>query len=218
MKGLLIKDLRFAKGQRTSLFIFVGLFLFFLLTKGDINFAIWYTMMFVAILSTSSITYDSMDNGMPFLLTLPIQKKSYVASRYIFSGLCILVMGTLMGLLVVGCDTLGIVSIDWSNIVDDLLMGAFIAVIILVVMIPVYVIFGAEKARTVVIILFGACFVIGFLISEFAGDKLAKALELLAKLRNMGEVPFALLAMGVMVVLLIISMVISMIGLEKKEY
>ena len=93
MKGLLVKDYRFLLGQKSSFLIFVALGLFFVLTGEEISFGVSYAMIFAAILATSSITYDSMENGMAYLLTLPIQKKMYVIEKYLFSLAIIILMG-----------------------------------------------------------------------------------------------------------------------------
>ena len=50
----------------------------------DGGFLIGYLTMISAILSIGTISYDEFDNGYPFLLTLPVTRKSYVMAKYLF--------------------------------------------------------------------------------------------------------------------------------------
>lgn len=218
MKGLLVKDIRFLLGQKSSMFIFVALGLFFLITGEEVSFAIMYTMMLSAFFATSSITYDSFENGMAYLLTLPIQKKSYVMSKYIFAALVVVVMGVVLCGLAFVCNALGASTLDLSTLGGAFVMGATTAVVLVSIMIPIYVIFGAEKARIAIIVMAGIICAMGFILSKVVGDSMVKVTALLEKLESMGDVQSMLLGIGILVVVLVVSMVITMAALEKKEY
>ncbi len=218
MKGLLVKDFRFLLGQKSSFLIFIGIGLYFLLTGVDVSFALMFTVMMSSILATSSISYDSFDNGMAFLMTLPIQKKTYVISKYILSLLVVLVMGGLIVLLATIGANMGLEHLNLADLKGVLLVAAVFATVMLSVMIPVYIIFGGENARMAILAVYGIVAVIALAIKALVGDVEAAANELFAKLASLSDWQLACLGGGIMLALVLISMVVSMIGLEKKEY
>lgn len=218
MKGLLVKDYRFLLGQKSSFLIFIGLGLFFLLTGEDISFGTSYAMIFAAIFAAGSITYDSHENGMAYLLTLPIQKKSYVIEKYLFSLAVIVLMGAVMCVLLVGCSLFGGMVYETEAVVEAFVVAFTMAVMMIAVMIPIYVIFGAEKARIAIMVIVGIIAVGIFLVSKFTNGAITKITQLLAKLENLNDLQSTLLLIGFFVLILVISMIITMRGLEKKEY
>lgn len=218
MKGLLVKDFRFFLGQKSSFLIFIGIGLYFLLTGVDVSFALIFTMMMAAIFSTSSISYDSFDNGMAFMMTLPIQKKTYVISKYILSMLVVLLMGGMIVLFAVIGANMGLEHLNMADLKGSLLVAAVFATIMLALMIPIYIIFGGEKARVALVAIYGIVAAIAFAIKALVGDIEAAATELFAKLSSLSDWQLACLGGGIMLALVLISMVVSMIGLEKKEY
>lgn len=217
MKGLLVKDIRFLLGQKSSMVIFVALGLFFLMTGEDVSFAIMYTMMLAAIFSTTSITYDAFENGMAFLLTLPIQKKTYVVSKYIFAALVVIAMGAILCGLAYGCNALGISALDLSALGEVFVIAITMAVVMVSIMIPVYIILGPEKARIGIIVLAGVACAVGFVLSKIS-DIMVNVTALMEKMERLSDVQATVLGIGLLVVILAVSMIISMIGLEKKEY
>lgn len=218
MKGLLVKDFRFFLGQKSSFLIFIGIGLYFLLTGVDVSFALVFTMMMAAIFSTSSISYDSFDNGMAFMLTLPIQKKTYVISKYILSLLVVVVMGGVITLLAVIGANMGLEHLNMADLKGALVVAAVFATVMLAFMVPIYIIFGGEKARVAVVAVYGIGAAIAFLIKSLVGDVEVAAVELFGKLSALRNWQLACLGGGIMLALLLISMIISIIGLEKKEY
>ena len=141
MKGLLVKDFRFFLGQKGSFLIFIAIGLYFLLTGVDMSFALIFTMMMAAIFSTSSISYDAFDNGMAFLMTLPINKKTYVISKYILSVLVVLVMGGAIVLCAVIGSNMGLEHLNMTDLKGALVVAAIFATVMLAFMIPIYIIF-----------------------------------------------------------------------------
>lgn len=218
MKGLLVKEFRFMLGQKSSFLIFVALGLFFLLTGEDVSFGIMYTMIFASIFAASSITYDSHENGMAFLLTLPIQKKGYVIGKYLFALAVIVSMGAIMCAMALGCNAFGGMAFEGDAIIESLVMAFTAAIVMISLMIPIYIIFGAEKARIAIMVIAGIGFASYFILSRYASDSLAKLSGVLAKLESLSDLQSGLLITGIIVVILAVSIIISMIGLEKKEY
>lgn len=218
MKGLLVKDFRYVMGQKTSLLIFVGLGLYFLFTGTDVSFALVFSMMMAAIFSTSSISYDSFENGMSFLLTLPVQRKTYVVSKYLFSLLVVAAMGVIISVLALVCSAFGMLQVELSQLGGGIAAAAALAVVMLVVMVPIYIIFGGEKARVAILTVYGIVFAGAFLITKVADGALEKLAAFAMRLKELGAMQLGLLATGVLVILLAVSVVVTIKVVEKKEY
>ena len=218
MKGLLVKDFRFLLKQKSSLLIFVGIGLYFLLTGVDVSFALMFTVMMASILATSSISYDSFDNGMAFLMTLPIQKKTYVISKYIFSLLVVVMMSGIIVLLAAIGANMGLEHLNLTDMKGMIVVAAVFATVMISLMTPIYIIFGGENARMAILAVYGIIAVIALAVKALVGDVEAAAAELFANLASLKDWQLACLGGGIMLALVLVSMVISMVGLEKKEY
>lgn len=160
MSGLMQKDICLLMQRKSALFILVivGIMMGF---STDGSFVIGYITMLTAIITISTISYDEFDNGYSFLLTLPITRKLYVQSKYVFCFLA--------GLLGWGFSILVFVV---ANLVkgtafstEDIYMATvFIPFycLILALMLPLQMKFGAEGSRFVIAALAGVIAVIAF--------------------------------------------------------
>ena len=103
MRGLLQKDFCLLLQRSKVLLVMLGVgFLMGFSTEGT-SFVIGYMTMLCAILAIGTISYDEFDNGYPFLLTLPITKKTYVYSKYVFCLLTNLVGWVISIVILMGC-------------------------------------------------------------------------------------------------------------------
>ena len=84
MAGLLEKDIRLIWGNRQSLLLFFALAVVLGFSQ-DGTFILGYFPFVIIILIINTIAYDELDNGFQFLMTLPINAKTYVREKYIFS-------------------------------------------------------------------------------------------------------------------------------------
>ncbi len=220
MKGLLVKDIRFLMGQKASLLTCLGLGVYFLFTGADISYAMVFSVMMASLLSTSSISYDSFDNGMSYLMTLPIQRKSYVVSKYIVSLLVALVCSAVISVAIVICHAMGMegFEFEWSQLGGTLVIALIFTVVLTAIMIPIYIIFGGEKAKFAMTAIFGVVVAIGFLISKIFGDMEAKMDALIQKLSAMSDLQLGLIGVGVVVGIIAISLLITIRFLERKEF
>ena len=80
MKGLFVKDIELMKQQKQFfiLVIVMGVILN-LAGSGSSSFAAGYFTFVTAIFAITTISYDEFDNGLAFLMTLPVTRKQYVA-------------------------------------------------------------------------------------------------------------------------------------------
>ena len=90
MKGLLIKDLTVIGKQKKFLVIVLLLAVFLTLGSEDTGFAGNYAMLVLTTLTLTTISYDEMNGGMMFLLSLPATRKTYVKAKYTFAFLNLL--------------------------------------------------------------------------------------------------------------------------------
>ncbi len=173
MKGLFIKDLRLLKGQKSFFAAVVIMMTFFMMTYRNYSFVISYVTIMFGILTLTTMSYDEFENGMGYLLVLPISRKQYVIEKYLFS-----ILSTVTGLLAVsGCAAVisGIRNIDflWEDWVSSVIGSFMIVTIMLAVMIPLQMKFGAEKSRVAMMLVFG-----GGALIVYMGMKLSEALEI----------------------------------------
>ncbi len=151
MRGLLIKDFRLMKNQGRSLIIIVAVAVAVNLWIDNYAFIIAYLGFIGVSLAMSTITYDEYDNGNAFLFSLPITPKEYAAEKYIFSLLFVggaWLIGTVGGAamqLAKEATTMGDIFA-----VDLMLLPALI--LILAIMLPFQLKFGAEKGRIIRIV------------------------------------------------------------------
>ena len=152
MKGLLIKDFLLMKNyKQVMLFmLIIGIFV----GMNDISFASGYILVFVSILSMSTITYDEANHGLNTLFTLPISKSDYVKEKYLFS-LIITGIGFVL-VTILGC-------FSKSGFMETLIILST-ALLLLALSLPFQLKEGNEKGRIVLfVVVFGCTFLFAFL-------------------------------------------------------
>ena len=102
MLGLMRKDLCLLLQRSRALVIMVGVGVIIGFST-DGGFLMGYLTMISAILSIGTISYDEFDNGYPFLLTLPVTRKSYVTAKYLFCLLGVLAGWAAASVIFAGC-------------------------------------------------------------------------------------------------------------------
>lgn len=220
MKGLLKKDLCLLAGQKTTVMIVLMLGIILTISEGDISFAIFYSAFVGATLAISTLSYDSYENGMAFLMTLPMQRKNYVQEKYLFVFLVSTVLSTII-------FALGVIMQIISGRQDALMatvimfVGALLSILVLMsIMIPVQLKFGAEKSRVIMLIVAGIIVVGGFfstyLIQNF-GEEIQGVLNYISRIQITG-IQFLVISIVIMVLIVVGSMLIAVKVLEKKEY
>ena len=82
MRGLIEKDLRlmFKRKQILLVIVFVEIMLGI---SGSGNFAVVYFTLLGGIIAAGTLSYDEFDNGLEFLFTLPIDRKTYIRGKYV---------------------------------------------------------------------------------------------------------------------------------------
>ena len=220
MKGLLIKDLRLLKAQKTFLMTVGGFAIIFSVMNKYSTFLMPYITMMVAMFAVGTISYDEHNNGGAYLFTLPVSRKGYVLEKY---GYCLLLdVITLMISIVISGITIVIhgETVKGSEFGLLILSTFLISVIIYAWMIPIQLKFSAERSRMALTGIVLIAFICGYGMVS-VGEKLGIEVdidgffEMLMRQKPMVPVSVALIAGAVM---LLISYVISLKIMERKEY
>lgn len=226
MKGLLIKDLKIILNQKKLFLIAILFGAFFAYTNEDVTFAATYIVILMSMLSLTTISYDDINGGMLFILSLPTTRKLYVIEKYLFTALN-LVFSCIVSIIV--CMLLGMLfglDINTSTIIATT-AGSTVGVgLMLAVNIPLELKFGVEKSRTAIFLSVAAIAVIivgGYkLLTEVLHvDLKGMAADVLSKLPS-NEVALDAIIAGVfflvLVIILAISYVFSYKIMKNKEY
>ena len=211
MLGMMRKDLCLLLQRSRAMLMMAGVGIIIGFST-DGSFMIGYLTMISAILTISTISYDEFDNGYPFLLTLPVTRRSYVTAKYIFCFLGDLVGWAAASVIYAGCCLAKGAGLGIEQLAAALV---FLPVVGLMsaVMLPLQLKYGAEKSRLALAVLFGGIGVLGAL-----GMKLFPGLP--NTLRAFPEISGAALgaaALGAVVAAVALSYWISLGIMEKKE-
>ena len=211
MLGMMRKDLCLLLQRSRAMLMMAGVGIIIGFST-DGSFMIGYLTMISAILTISTISYDEFDNGYPFLLTLPVTRRSYVTAKYIFCFLGDLVGWAAASVIYAGCCLAKGAGLGIEQLAAALV---FLPVVGLMsaVMLPLQLKYGAEKSRLALAVLFGGIGVLGAL-----GMKLFPGLP--DTLRAFPEISGAALgaaALGAVVAAVALSYWISLGIMEKKE-
>ena len=194
MKGLLIKDFLLMKNYKkvTMFMLVIGIFL----GMNDISFASGYILVFVSILSMSTITYDEANHGLKTLFSLPISKSDYVKEKYLFS-LIITGIGFVF-VTILGC-------FRKSGFMETLVILST-ALLLLALSLPFQLKEGNEKGRIVLfVVVIGCTFLFAFL-NQFI-PKFFESME--ETLNTLDPTMFSLGLLLTSLILYFISMMIS---------
>lgn len=157
MKGLLVKDfLLMIKSKYVILFMLV---IGIIGGIKNISFAAGYILMFLAILSLSTISYDEANHGLNTLFTLPISKSDYVKEKYLFS------------LIITGIGFVFVTILGYFSKSDFMETLAILstALFLLAISLPFQLKEGNEKGRIVLfVVVFGCTFLFAFLNQFFS--------------------------------------------------
>jgi len=218
MKGLMIKDIRLLLQQRTTLLMFFAIGLFLMLSGNNALFVVNYMIYVIATYAMGSVAYDTHDNGMAFLMTLPASKMEYVIGKYI------LIFGSSFFMGIVFAVGISIVSMIRGNQVQigmvalEVLASMLMVMVIFSIMIPINIKYGTEKSRIVFLLVAGIVFGVLYLVEKLG---IEDSMEMDNALQELGqlEVPVILLC-GVILaaVAVCVSVNISNRIMHKKEF
>lgn len=218
MKGLFIKDLKLLGNQKKALLIAVVMFFLFMLTMDNSLFVVNYITFFGAIAALGTLSYDEFNNGLTFMFTLPVSRRQYVLEKFLF---CILAGLSVWIVTVAASCGFMLYKGTLVNLVEYLtecLTGIVIVAVMTSIMLPLQIKLGQEKARTGIFLFAGIIAVIFFVLKVWIAPTDAQMNALFAGIESLGLVKGMLIFAGSAVVLLIVSCLISIRIINKKEY
>ena len=148
-KGLLAKELVFVKSYKKNLLLFIILAAIMSFFYNSItSFIPVYIPLVLGMMATNSFAYDGQSNSERYILSLPVDKKDVIRSKYIYI-LSFTILGTILGILL--AIILQIIK-DGSNLnLEDIIstgLGSLFGMMILqIFQIPILIKFGYEKGK-----------------------------------------------------------------------
>ena len=221
MKGLFIKDLSIIGQQKKFGIMFILLALFFSFSM-ETTFVVAYMPILAMTMAFGTISYDSFDNGMSFLMSLPGSRKNYAKEKLIFN-IIIIAASWVLGC----CLQMVALTIKKESFVlsDVILMDiACLAVVIIMnsITLPIILKYGNEKGRIILFALFGIvalCAITGKDILKYLNRVLDFDVnKLIAKITKIPEIEIVLVMMVVCVIFSFISYMISNRIVRKQEF
>lgn len=218
MKGLFMKDLGLLKGQKQFFGIILIMMMIFMTAYTNFAFIMAYITIMIGVLTLNTISYDEFENGMGYLFTLPVSRKEYVAEKYLFS-----IVTTLPGLAAVSVFSFVFSRIreiefsvgEWAL---SVVISFLLVTVVLAVIIPLQLKFGADKSRVALMIVWGIGIMavyLGIKVCEAFGINWEGAIEWIYGMKPAVSLAGITVICGI---LMAISYLISVQFIEKREF
>ena len=217
MKGLLIKDFYLITQNRKTFLIYLFCCAFMAFSV-DVSFVAGYIAMLLGIITLSTLSYDEYDNGMTFLMTLPVDGRTYVREKFFLLAINEMI-GFATGLIFMALSFAfrGQLNTLSENIVP-LFLFTCASGALLTMMIPIELKSGVEKGRIIMMVIYGI-----FGVSVAAGSRLLFSPEnpLLPLIEKLNSIPDRV---GIAIIALLLICIVfttysfSLRVMEKKEY
>ena len=212
MKGLLIKDIKLMKNQKTffTAMTFVGFL--FLITQETPYFVITYITTMFSMFTITTLTYDEFENGAAFLFTLPFSRRDYVKEKYLFAGILLLI-GLIVSMImwyITAVIKTG--NIAWDDWMSCCIGGVTAGLMMVAVALPAQLKFGPERGRIALVTIVLLAVALGILMQEFTkGTKFAQsAKRILNQMDKLGTKGILGVIVIIWVIVGVISIIISM--------
>ncbi len=157
MKGLLIKDMKLMLGQIMFLIVLPIVGAMIVVPSGQLNMGFGYIASVSGLFAVTTINYDSYDNGYSFLFTLPVSRRGYVKEKYIFA-----LMSSVAVMLAVGVTLWFLTAAvhlendyEFVDFLENMWSAYMITLTALSFLLPIFLKYGAEKSRYIILILCG---------------------------------------------------------------
>lgn len=222
MKGLLIKDFSLLKNQKNFFVLVFVMAIFLTIANGDEASPASFVLPYVGFVSSffvlSTISYDEYDNGNAFLFTLPFDRKTYAAEKYLFG----IVTGA-AGMLIILAFILVYTNIKAGGMqMGETLFTAGVSAALLLfflaVMIPFQLKFGPEKGRIAMAVAFLGIFAAIYGLSKIADLGNVDLTGFERFVEGIGMAGTGIIVLAAAAAVLAVSVAVSVRILEKKEF
>lgn len=172
MKALLMKDLRTLKNERRLWVSIIGVSVLFGVLFQNWYFMMGYIMFGLSMIARTIYQYDVADQGIVYLMTLPITRKEYVKEKYLLSLMSICIGGILSMIL----TKIGMLftpdQADSNQEIFSAFLGILaVALVLQAIIFPVELKYDVSKSRIIILLL-----VMGIIILFTAFDMLIGAI------------------------------------------
>lgn len=172
MKALLMKDLRTLKNERRLWVSIIGVSVLFGVLFQNWYFMMGYIMFGLSMIARTMYQYDVADQGIVYLMTLPITRKEYVKEKYLLSLMSICIGGILSMIL----TKIGMLftpdQADSNQEIFSAFLGILaVALVLQAIIFPVELKYDVSKSRIIISLL-----VMGIIILFTAFDMLIGAI------------------------------------------
>lgn len=219
MKALFIKDIRIVlKQQRVLICAFFAVITILAFATDNSMYAVAFVLFLVPTMMLTTISYDTFENGMSYIMSLPVSVKDYVTEKYILtvaSSLIFNIMATILINVVLSIGKgVGIMPLE---LIVNAMLAQFMVLIYISLVLPVDIRFGTDKGMIIVVLMAVVIGAVGPMLSNINVDS-----GLMYKLSEseITSVPVntALLLMSVGGVFVIVSYFISVKLMKQMEY
>lgn len=172
MKALLMKDLRTLKNERRLWVSIIGVSVLFGVLFQNWYFMMGYIMFGLSMIARTMYQYDVADQGIVYLMTLPVTRKEYVKEKYLLSLMSICIGGILSMIL----TKIGMLftpdQADSNQEIFSAFLGILaVALVFQAIIFPVELKYDVSKSRIIILLL-----VMGIIILFTAFDMLIGAI------------------------------------------
>ena len=219
MKALFIKDIRIVlKQQRVLICAFFAVITILAFATDNSMYAVAFVLFLVPTMMLTTISYDTFENGMSYIMSLPVSVKDYVTEKYILtvaSSLIFNIMATILINVVLSIGKgVGIMPLE---LIVNAMLAQFMVLIYISLVLPVDIRFGTDKGMIIVVLMAVVIGAVGPMLGNINVDS-----GLMYKLSEaeITSVPVntALLLMSVGGVFAIVSYFISVKLMRQMEY
>ena len=216
MAGLFEKDIRLILRNKQMVIVvaFMALMMSF---SGSIDMVLPYMTIFGTIFSVSTISFDEVDNGYSYIMTLPVTYKDYVYEKYMFctaGGMSAVLLAVVLSAI---SSILRGTAIS-GDMPEALSTAVMLIVLMESVLIPVQLKFGSEKSRIFLVILIGAVLGGAFVIDRFVMNIEQSGVEILKLIEDIPPVAGICGVCVFAIIIFAVSVLCSMGIMRKKQY
>ncbi|MGI6070595.1 MAG: ABC-2 transporter permease [Blautia sp.] len=151
MRGLLVKDYRLTVKNKKLFFVFGCIGFLMLFTGDNPSFLASYISIVSAMMVLTTITYDEFDRSIAYLLTMPANRRIYVREKYLFGIICTFIGWVTSSLVVILYQVVVKTNYPWNEILLPLLIFLYLALMMLLLMVPVQIKFGGDNGKVVIL-------------------------------------------------------------------
>lgn len=220
MRGLLVKDFRLML-QRKRFFLFlliIALFMSFSMQE-NMSMIVGYLTLLSVLFCVSTMSYDEYDNCYAFLLSLPVERKTYVREKYIY-GLINGFGAWIISVLICTVSRIAqLQSLPTFSQITETLSFLLIGQLLLDLIIPLQLKYGMERGRMAMIAVIGSLSLLAlFVVKIMAARGIPLDIYLDKAMTDANAGLLIAAAIAVLILLTTISILISQRIMEKKEF